>query len=231
MAHKKIVFVLVEGPSDSEALELLLSKLFDPNQVFIYIAHYDITTENGVTSSNILIKLGDIIKKYASSNHFNYVHFQEYIHIVDMDGAYVPDDSIIYNEDAKKPLYLLTKIETNNVEGISDRNNRKRQCLERLSITDTIWRVPYQVYYMSTNLDHVLYNKLNTSDKEKEIDAYNFALKYKDNIKGFVDYICESDFSVCNGYPESWNFIKQKNHSLERYSNFGICIKRSNYCK
>lgn len=48
---------------------------------------------------------------------------------------------------------------------------------------------------MSCNLDHVLYNLQNASDKEKE---------------------------------DSWKFIKGGKHSLERYSNLGLCFLPSN---
>lgn len=35
MARKKIVFIIVEGPSDQDALELLLNNIFDSNRVFV----------------------------------------------------------------------------------------------------------------------------------------------------------------------------------------------------
>lgn len=88
--------------------------------------------------------------------------------------------------------------------------------------------MPYRVFYMSCNLDHVLYDKLNSSDEEKETDAYQFARQYRDNIAGFVEFIAESDFSVMDGYKESWEFIKDDLHSLERYSNLGLCFKEEN---
>lgn len=79
-------------------------------------------------------------------------------------------------------------------------------------------------YYMSSNLDHVLYGKLNSSDEDKENDAYAFAKKYKDDIDGFLKFISDSDFSRMEGYKESWAFIKKGCHSLERYTNLGICF-------
>jgi hypothetical protein len=78
---------------------------------------------------------------------------------------------------------------------------------------------------MSCNLDHVLYNKLNSSDVEKEADSLNFAKKYKDKIPGFIKFISCSDFSVMTGYEESWDYIKQELHSLKRYTNLGLCFK------
>lgn len=82
----------------------------------------------------------------------------------------------------------------------------------------------YKICYMSCNLDHVLYNKLNTSDKEKEIDALNFADNYERNISGFCDFMKKSSFSKCISYKDSWEFIKSNNNSIKRFSNLGICF-------
>lgn len=77
---------------------------------------------------------------------------------------------------------------------------------------------------MSCNLDHVLHNKRNSTDDEKETDAYIFAKKYKNDIEGFVKFICESDFSVSGDYKESWVYIENGLNSIDRYTNLGICI-------
>ena len=63
-----------------------------------------------------------------------------------------------------------------------------------------MWGVPYRVYYMSCNLDHVLYNKRNSTDEEKENDAYAFAKQYKGDRDGFVKFISESSFSVMGDF-------------------------------
>lgn len=77
---------------------------------------------------------------------------------------------------------------------------------------------------MSCNMDHVLHNKQNSSDEEKEKDALLFAKRYKQDIEGFIKLIAESDFSVRSNYVESWNYIKQERHSLERHTNLGLCL-------
>ena len=65
MARKKIVFVIVEGVSDDEALGVLLEKIYDKNSVYVHITHGDITTEPGINHSNVLNKVGEILIKYA----------------------------------------------------------------------------------------------------------------------------------------------------------------------
>lgn len=227
MARKKIVFVIVEGPSDAEALEILLNRIYDKNSVYLKIMYGDVTTENGSSYSMILSKLGGILQAYMKNNHLAESHFQEIIHIVDMDGAYVPDSIIVKDETAHRTIYSLTEIRTDKVSKIIDRNATKRGCINKISSTPTLHNIPYQAYFMSCNLDHVLYDKPNSTDEEKERDAFSFAKRYCRNIQEFVKFISESPFSVGGSYLESWSFIKEGIHSLERYTNLGICIERA----
>lgn len=225
MARKKIMFVIVEGPSDEEALGVILNRFYDQNAVHVHIMRKDITSEKGVKPSNIFSKIGDEIRQYARENHFEKKHFQEIIHLVDMDGAYIPDENIVEDEEAVKPVYSETEIRTCNKAGIEERNLQKRENIDKLCSCRDIWTVPYRVFYMSCNLDHVLYNKQNSSDEEKENDSYQFVKQYRDKIPEFVTFIAESDFAVRGSYKESWNYIKQGIHSLERHTNLGLCFK------
>ena len=225
MARKKIVLVLVEGPSDDTALGVILSRLFDKNKVHIEIMHGDITANYSIEPNDIVSALGDIVRKYANAMHFSQIHFQQVIHIVDMDGAYIPEASVIENPSAVKPVYTLTEIQTARPDQLILRNKHKQEKLNRISNLKKVWvSVPYQAYYMSSNLDHVLYGKINSTDEEKENNAYAFARKYRDDVDGFLDFISDSDFSKTGDYKESWEFIKKEHHSLERYSNLGICF-------
>lgn len=123
MARKKIIFVIVEGPSDDEALGVILNRLYDKH------AH----------------------------------------------------------------------IRTAKMAQLIERNKRKSVNINRICFMSKVWgAVPYNAYYMSSNLDHVLYNKLNSTD---------------------------SDFSVCDNFKQSWEYIKEEKHSLERHTNLGICFK------
>ncbi|WP_281072340.1 hypothetical protein [Succinivibrio dextrinosolvens] len=230
MARKKIVFVIVEGPSDSEALGGILNKLFSDSSVYVHIVHGDITTQDDTTSGNIIKKITALVKNYASSRHLTKIHFKKVIHIVDMDGAYVDDSYVRLNKSLSSVVYSYEGIETSNVQGIIDRNHLKKECLNVISSKESIWKdLPYQAYFMSCNLDHVLYNKLNLSDDEKEKLSLDFAKKYKDNLDLFRMFILDSSFSLHQmSYRDSWSFIKQSNRSLKRYTNFGLCILEAN---
>ena len=115
-------------------------------------------------------------------------------------------------------------IHTADQKGIINRNKQKSNNLDRLRTTGKIWNIPYRVYYMSCNLDHVLYDKRNSTEEEKENDAYAFAKKYRNDLDGFIKFICMSEFSVNDEYRVSWEHIEKEMNSIERYSNLGICI-------
>jgi len=108
VARKKIVFIIVEGPSDEEALGAILSRIFSSNTVYVHITHCDITTEKGVTVSTILSKAGNIIRQYAVANHYKKTDFKEIIHIIDMDGAYIPNENVIEDLEAGRIMYSTT---------------------------------------------------------------------------------------------------------------------------
>lgn len=225
MKRKKVVLVIVEGPSDEEALGPVLNNYFDKDRVYVHTHHGDITTEKGNKCSNIISKVNECVKQCMRQYPFKRSDFKRIIHVVDMDGAFIPDNAIVEDKDAYKPIYTEEIIRTNHPEGIVKRNAQKRENINRLIPTSIIGNIPYQIYYMSSNLDHVLYNKLNSTDVEKESDANDFAIKYKDDLIGFKSFIQESDFSVNQDFMDSWNYIKQGNHSLERHTNFGLCLE------
>ena len=230
MACKKIVFVIVEGPSDSEALGGILNKIFSDSSVYVHIVHGDITTQKDTNSSNIVNKVTALVKAYADSNHLKKKNFKRVIHILDMDGVYINDSLVSYNKDLTSTVYRDDCIETPTVQAILDRNRQKKGCLNVISSKEYIWRdLPYQAYFMSCNLDHVLYDKLNLTDEEKEKFSFNFAKKYKENLDLFKSFILDPSFSLHKmSYRDSWSFIKDKNRSLKRYTNFGLCMGLDN---
>lgn len=224
MPRKKIIFVIVEGLSDQTALGAVMSKIFDDDRVFIHIMHCDITTKHGVNVGNIKSKICDEVRQYTKQNHFKKTDFKEIVHIVDMDGAYISNQYIIENQVAEKPIYQDKEILTCHKEKMEARNRQKSANLNKLCGCQEIWGIPYRIFYMSCNLDHVLYHKQNSTEAEKEKDSHAFAQTYKNNPSAFLRFITQSDFSVMTGYEESWKYIRTKFHSLERHSNLGLCF-------
>ena len=82
--RKKIVFVIVEGPSDETAVGSVLSHVFEGTRVFVHIVGGDITTqtpENG----DIAAKVSAIVKGEASIYHWRASDIERIIHLVDIN--------------------------------------------------------------------------------------------------------------------------------------------------
>ena len=226
MARRKIVLVIVEGASDETALGIALNQVFDKELVHIHIMHGDITTRIGVNSQNIVAKVGNEVRTYATSNHYKTSDFKQIIHIVDTDAAYLADDKILKDPECVELSYQNDGIHASDVSKVIARNKQKTENLYRLRSCGNIWGIPYRVYFMSCNLDHVLYDKRNSTIEEKENDSYAFAKKYKNDVGAFMDFMCKSAFSVKGDFKESWEFIETDMHSIERYTNLPICLEK-----
>lgn len=226
LARRKVVFVIVEGVSDETALGIAFNQVFDKDSVYVHIMHGDITTRTGVTSQNIVAKVGNEVRAYAKSNHYTSKDFKQIIHIVDTDATYLPEEKILEDPQCEELSYKSDGIHTNDVEKVISRNKQKSENLYRLRACGNIWGVPYRVYYMSCNLDHVLYDKRNSTDEEKEQDAYAFAKAFKNNVGAFMDFMCKSVFSVKGDFKESWEFIEEDMRSIQRYTNLPICLEK-----
>lgn len=49
---KKVIFVIVEGPTDEDALSSVLKQIFSSAEVHFHVIHGDITTEDSVVAGS-----------------------------------------------------------------------------------------------------------------------------------------------------------------------------------
>ena len=225
MKARKSVIVIVEGLSDETVMSYFLPKIYDPSFVRVHVYHGDITTDRQSTPGSIIRQVNKCIKYEMKLYGLRKTDVLRAIHVMDTDGAFVPDEAVKESADVPHTLYSCTEITTNDRESILARNQQKRANMTRLATTHAIGGIPYLPVYMSCNLDHVLHDKQNNDDDAKGTDAQNFVIRYNDDVPGFVRFMCESDFSVAGDQKESWEFIAEGLHSLERHTNFGLCVK------
>ena len=224
MKGRKVVLFIVEGPSDQSALSVVLSRVFDQNEVFVYVVHGDVTAAHGASPQNIIAKVGAFIKEHMSRYRLRKVDMLKVIHLMDTDGAYIPDEAVAEIPTARETVYNPSQIIAPNRHAILERNEQKRSNMDKLASVQDIAGIRYQAVYMSCNLDHVLYNKLNSRNEDKRRDSIEFARKYRQDIEGFISFVTESDFSVNGSSAETWSFIRQGLRSIERHTNIGICF-------
>lgn len=223
--YKKVCAVLVEGPSDKKALYNILFKLFWSinKKVQVYVFHKDITSDNKNNPTNIESRIISFINTELGKNKLKFSDIYRIIHITDLDGCYIDDDKVIYDNTCIDPFYDTDSIKTNRVVQIQQRNKDKSKNIEHLLTVNTFTYdkilVPYKLYFMSCNLDHVLYNKNNLTDEEKTHYAESFAEHFLDAPTAFIEFLKKEGITIEGTYNDSWNFIKKDNNSLKRKTN------------
>ena len=99
----------------------------------------------------------------------------------------------------------------------------KRANLHKLIARSYVLKdIPFRVYFMACNLEHVLHGIPNASKEEKEALAESFAEKYEDDLEGFLAFIRDESFALSMGYRESWDFVKRGVSSLGRFTNLNL---------
>ena len=221
MNEKKVVAVIVEGPSDENAIGGILKEYFSSEEVQFAVVHGDITSNDCTTVDNVVTMIDDLIGGIRSKYGYQWDDFIQIIHVADTDGAFTkgcvqeaPVDSIQYFEDHMKTL---------NVDATEKRNGHKSKIMFKLSSTGKVHSIRYRLYFNSCNLEHVLYNELKDfSDDEKEEMADDFADKYEGKIQDFIDFISDSALAVSGTYKQTWKYIAKDKNSLQRHSNMHL---------
>lgn len=153
------------------------------------------------------------------------------IHITDTDGVFIPDSLIQETQECKldkKVLYFTDHIKSHSKRSTADRNKRKAQVLIKLSKEKSIHDIPYKIYYNSCNLEHVLFNVLDSLTSEEKLDlADEFAEKYEGKLDEFLKFISDESIAVPGSYQETWKYIYRSNttNSLNRHTNMHLIFK------
>lgn len=225
MREKKVVLFIVEGPSDEAALCSVMKEYFSSDEVQFVVVHGDITLKDNVSLDDIKKKINEQIEYIQRRYRYNFDDFIRIIHIVDMDGVYIPSEDI-KNADIEEVQYYEDFILAKHVQVIADRNKRKGDILFKLRKTGKIHEIPYRIYFNSCNLEHVLYGELkNYSDEEKQRLSDEFADKYDGRAEEFVTFISEPAIAVLGTYQKTWDYIEKDKNSLHRHSNMHFIFK------
>ena len=235
---KKIVFFIVEGITDQISLENIVDTLVDEynssttcgDNVIFDISDGDITSDYSSRLDNIKSKITKIIKA-KGKRKFAPTDYKEVIHIIDTDGAYIDDSWIFQDETKEKFFYSPDGIYYKNRDDVIERNKHKRKIIDSLLGIKTVYgSVKYRVFFLSSNLEHVLHDEMNVEDAKKIDLAKAFESEYEDSTKDFISFMCNSSFACKENYKESWDFIKQDNNSIKRYTNLDIFINEYSVC-
>ena len=219
---KKVILFLVEGASDLTSLEFI-DNINTDETIKFQITSGDVTSKLNITPQNCREEINKILLSFLERSKLRKTDIIKIIYILDIDGVYIPEINIIEDKNKKKFLYTINGIVAPSKENVQRRNENKKQIIEKLLVTSKINSIPYEMYYMSCNLEHVLHDKLeDISEDEKKELANKFADRFYEKEIEFIDFINNKDFKVLGDYKTTWDFIKKDLNSVNRYSNFWL---------
>lgn len=220
---KKVILFIVEGITDQTALGNVLTSLLNSETVRFAMTDGDITTNKDVNQGNVVTRVNAIVKGALQTNAFKLSDLYSIVHLIDTDGAFIPSSAILEKVGAEHIEYTETTINTAHVDSIIKRNSKKQVLVSLLRSKSEIAKKPYKMFYFSRNMEHALHNEIGElTSAEKMRLAEWFDDTYADRPQNFVEYLRSSDFAAPGNYEESWKFINDGIHSLERWSNFHV---------
>ncbi len=224
---KKIILLLVEGPTDEDTLALVYSRIIKRHELKFDVLHADITADEDMTVKYIEDRIKKEIDAYLRRNPFvKKSDILKVVQIIDTDGAFIPSTQI-KQSDTGKTEYFEGYIAAKNKDRLVRRNMSKRNIVYRLANSENVSGFPYEIYYFSRNIEHVLHNISNDlTDEEKEDLAFKTAVRYSQRPEDFLKLLYEADFHVSGTYKETWKFIMENGNSLNRHCNMSVFFEK-----
>lgn len=111
---------IVEGITEQICLGYILDQLLSNQLIQFQLTNGDLTSKFGNNSSNIAAKIGEVVNQFRG-RIFKPSDFLEVVHLIDTDGAFIPDDRIMQAE-YEKSFYTDINILSNKTEDIQKRN-------------------------------------------------------------------------------------------------------------
>ena len=230
---KKYLLFIVEGNNDRREMQAILRAVCSEAVSNLYVDVFlvnkgDITTESTSNEKSIIGKLNNLIvewrrgKKYYPYIPISVSDVYKIIHIVDVDGVFIPENSIVQTDDAKIQYYDQY-IAIDDVSRIIGRNRKKAAILRRLLTINKIDNIPYELYFVSCNMDHVLFNERNPGQEDKDRKAKEFVIYCKTKAD-LQDTIYALGVCETGSYEESWEFLQRGYNSLARHTNMNILL-------
>ena len=236
---KKFIFFLVEGNNDKREIQAILRATcgcsFTDNYVDVFHVHKgDITSERDSNEKTIIGKINKIILEWRNGGEQPYQRIvpsdvAKIIHVIDTDGVFIPSYAVVQTDDAKAQ-YKESVIEYYNRDELVGRNRKKARVIKRLLQTKRIDNIPFEVYFASCNMDHLLFNNQNPDRAEKGEKSFEFARLCKSK-EYLLDSIFASGICAEGSYEKSWEMIQAGINSLHRHTNINLLLEKMDHLK
>ena len=227
---KKYILFIVEGKNDRTEIHSMLraycSDSLQNRYHDLYYCHSgDITVDE--TEKTIVKKLNEIVISWRKGKIYPFHPFSikdvaKVVHVIDTDGVFIPESAII-EDDVGKVEYYDKTIKCGNRSVVVGRNRKKAKALRKLLTVKTIDNIPYELFFASCNMDHVLFGTANMAPELKGPSAREFADICK-NPEDLDQSVFNSNIRSDRSLVASWDYVQLGYNSLKRHTNLNILL-------
>jgi hypothetical protein len=227
---KKVVLLLVEGSCEEVLLYNRLRILFEQHNIRFRIQHGDILYDLDRPEEPIKSVIGNAVNEFMIKSKFCPEDVFCVLHIIDMDGCFIPDDAIVIDDKQKElTVYHVDRITVpheKQKQQIATRNADRSTNINIMKALNTILsaEIDYRMYYFSRNLEHVLFKEPNPEKDRKFPEVERFIEQLEIPIEDFL----QGSMPLLSGadpYTESWDRISERTASLQQYSNVPLLFE------
>lgn len=220
--------MLVEGDTDELLLIERLRQLFKNKEIRFEPQHGDIFYQRDKKEQAIKEVIGERVKEILMKRKFKPSNILAVLHILDTDGCFIaPAHVAVDTEQSNLTQYNEENITVNSEEQkgrIEERNEIRSRNVQMMSSTQALAQYAYQAYYFSRHLEHVVFDEMNPCREEKVEKIENFLEELTIPIEQFLAQYMPvgQDEGYATMHQESWEFIMENIHSLQRYTNVSL---------
>ena len=225
--EKKIILFLVEGEHDVAALnepfKNVLMKYSQNKNIKLEFTYGDITSDIENRRESISHVVSNHVRGYCEEYFLEKDDILQAVLLLDMDGAYT-ECEMVQDDTLENTFYGENSIICKNPTELQRTHEQKRKQMDTLiTLKKVFGGIPFRLYFMSCNLDHVICGNANNDDKYRASE--DFKHNYEKNADEFIAFFNNPEIILSNDYAESWDAIRQGENSLKRYSNINIFLK------
>lgn len=235
---KKVILLIVEGPSDKTALEnairnSLKAKGSIHNAIF-KVVHGDGTLKRPygsyITSSEIIKATQALLLKFLKEEKDSGIRFSDVLavaQITDLDACYASADHFASDPNLTCVTYDVANKSVLAPDGfdIAGKRDQKMRNLLRISAVSSIKvkkkDLPFQIFYFGIDLEHALHGQLNCDDATKQQLAEQFDDVYGEDPDGFAKKIASIPH-ISMEYRPSWKSEDLSIHAFDPLTNLDI---------
>lgn len=230
---KKVVLLIVEGKSEEELLHNQLRKQFQGYDIRFEIQYGDVLFSFNKNRQPIKNIIGDIVNRFLKKRKFKKNDMLGVLHVLDTDGCFIPKEDIQIDSSQSASLWYesenLKVPNQSQLEYMIKRNEvRSRNIRTMNSIQSILGKtVPYQMYYFSRNLEHVLFNEPNPNKETKISDIERFVNELEESVEDFLNRLFETEKldTYVERYKDSWEKVSLDTQSLQRSTNLPLLFE------